>query len=72
MEAAAGRGRARMADAMQTFENIMNDPNVNPQIRVQSARNLLQFSLELDERENILARIEQLEKSLGGGKDALY
>lgn len=65
VEAAAGRGRSRMQDAMGIFESVMNDDSQNGQIRIQAARNLLQFSLELDERENILARIEQLEKQIG-------
>nr|WP_325186471.1 hypothetical protein [uncultured Oscillibacter sp.] len=64
---AAGRGRAKLSDAMSVFETIMNDRNQNGQIRVQAARSLLQFSLELDERENILRRIDELEKTLIGG-----
>lgn len=63
---AAAIGRSRTAAAMRLFEEIMTDETQNGQIRVSAARNLLQFALELDERENILTRIEQLEKSIGG------
>lgn len=68
VQAAAGRGRSKMADAMGIFETIMNDETQNGQIRIQAARSLLQFSIELDERENILRRLDYLEKSLLGGE----
>lgn len=68
-EQAAAIGRSRTAVAMSVFETVMTDPDVNPQVRIQAARNLLQFALELDERENILTRIEQLEKSINGGEN---
>lgn len=66
---AASVGRSRLADAMMLFENIMNDENQNGQIRVQAARNLLQFALELDERENVLRRLDELEAQIGGGHE---
>ena len=63
---AAQRGRQSMTGAMAALRAVMDDESQNGQTRVQAARSLLEFSLKLDERENVLKRLDALEKSLGG------
>lgn len=60
---AAQRGRRNMSAAMDAFKRIMDDESQNGQTRVQAARSLLEFSLRLDERENVLKRIAALEEA---------
>lgn len=65
---AAQRGRQSMTGAMDALRTIMDDDSQNGQVRVQAARSLLEYSLRLDERENVLRRLDELEKSLDGGE----
>lgn len=63
---AAQRGRQSMTGAMDALRAIMDDESQNGQTRVQAARSLLEFSLRLDERENVLKRLAALEETIGG------
>lgn len=63
---AAQRGRQSMIGAMDALRAVMDDEAQNGQTRVQAARSLLEFSLRLDERENVLRRLTELEHSMGG------
>ena len=65
---AAQRGRRSMTGAMDALRAVMDDESQSGQTRVQAARSILEFSLRLDERENILKRLAELEKSLIGGE----
>ena len=65
---AAQRGRQNMTAAMDALRVIMTDESQNGQTRTNAARALLEFSLKLDERENILKRLDKLE-ALAGGED---
>lgn len=61
---AAQRGRQSMTGAIDALMAVMDDENQNGQTRVQAARSILEFSLKLDERENVLKRLDELEKAL--------
>lgn len=63
---AAQRGRQSMTGAMDALRAIMDDESQNGQTRVQAARSILEYSLKLDERENILKRLGELEATMGG------
>lgn len=63
---AAQRGRQSMTEAMDALRAVMDDENQNGQTRVQAARSILEYSLKLDERENILKRLDELEAAIGG------
>lgn len=65
---AAQRGRQSMTGAMEALRAIMDDKGQSGQTRVMAARSLLEYSLRLDERENVLKRLKELEKSLDGGE----
>ena len=62
---AAQRGRQSMTGAMDALRAVMDDENQNGQTRVQAARSILEYSLKLDERENILKRLDELEATMG-------
>lgn len=63
---AAQRGRQSMTGAMDALRAVMDDESQNGQTRVQAARSILEYSLKLDERENILKRLDELEATMGG------
>lgn len=65
---AAQRGRQSMTGAMDALRAVMDDESQNGQTRVQAARSILEYSLKLDERENILKRLEALENAMRGGE----
>ena len=65
---AAQRGRQSMTAAVDALRAVMDDESQNGQTRVQAARSILEYSLKLDERESVLKRLEELEKSLVGGE----
>lgn len=62
---AAQRGRQSMTGAMDALRAVMDDESQNGQTRVQAARSILEYSLKLDERENILKRLDELEATMG-------
>ena len=62
---AAQRGRQGMSAAMDVLRDIMSDADQNGQTRTNAARAILEFSLRLDERENILKRLSALEAQAG-------
>lgn len=66
VEEAASLGRSRMLDALAVFESVMNDENEAGQTRCLAARNLLQYTLELDERTDVLTRLDALEREMEG------
>lgn len=53
-----------LTPAVNTLQNIMLDGSQNGQIRVSAARSLLEYSLKLSERVDILERLDKLEESL--------
>ena len=60
---AAQRGRQGMAAAMGTLRAIADDAEANAQNRIMACRALLEYSLRLDERENVLRRLKALEEA---------
>lgn len=66
---AAQRGRQSMIGAMDALRTVMDDESQSGQTRVQAARSILEFSLRLDERENVLKRLDQLEEAAMRGGD---
>lgn len=66
---AAQRGRQGMTSAMDALRAIMDDEDQNGQTRVQAARSLLEFTLRLDERENVLKRLAALEAQVDADGD---
>lgn len=61
---AAQRGRRGMAAAMDTLKAIADDESANAQNRIMACRSLLEYSLKLDERENVLRRLSELEAAI--------
>ena len=51
-----------LSPAIKTLNDIMQDDDVNGQIRVSAARSLLEFSLKATEQLDIADRLEALER----------
>lgn len=66
VEGATRQAQRNLEPAVNTLQEIMRDNEQNGQIRVSAARSLLEYSLRLSERVDILERLDELEKSLGG------
>lgn len=66
VEEASHKAQQSLHPALDALRSIMQDEDQNGQIRVSAARSLLEYSLKLSERADILDRLDELEKSLGG------
>lgn len=64
VEAATRSAQKNLEPAVSTLRELMEDKTQNGQIRVSAARSLLEYSLKLSERVDILERLDELEKSL--------
>lgn len=61
---ATRQAQRNLVPAVSTLQEIMQDKAQNGQIRVSAARSLLEFTLKLSERVDILERLDKLEESL--------
>lgn len=64
VEGATRRAQKNLEPAVNTLKELMEDREQNGQIRVSAARSLLEYSLKLSERVDILDRLDKLEESL--------
>ena len=65
---ATRQAQRNLTPAVSTLQEIMQDQGQNGQIRVSAARSLLEYSLKLSERVDILDRLDELEASVHGNK----
>lgn len=65
VEGATRQAQRNLEPAVDTLQEIMRDNEQNGQIRVSAARSLLEYSLKLSERVDILERLDILETTLG-------
>ena len=55
-------------EAVETLRQVMNDSNSPPSSRVAAAKAVLETALKAVELEDLIARIENLERSVSGGR----
>ena len=67
VETATRQAQQSLHPALETLRSVMQDKDQNGQIRISAARSLLEYSLKPTEQTEILARLDELEKSLSGG-----
>lgn len=65
VEAATRSAQRNLEPAVSTLRELMEDKSQNGQIRVSAARSLLEYSLKLSERVDILERLDILETTVG-------
>lgn len=63
---AATQAKQSLNPALSTLGEVMRDSGQNGQVRVSAARSLLEYGLKLTEQADILARLDELERQLGG------
>lgn len=66
VEAAARQAQQALHPAIDTLRDIMRDDEQNGQVRVSAARSLLEYALKLTEQADILGRLDDLERQIGG------
>lgn len=64
VEGATRQAQRNLEPAVNTLQEIMQDREQNGQIRVSAARSLLEYSMKLSERMDVLERLDKLEESL--------
>lgn len=67
VEGATRRAQKNLEPAVNTLKELMEDREQNGQIRVSAARSLLEYSLKLSERVDILERLDELEEAMERG-----
>ncbi len=67
VEDATRQAQQAIAPALSTLREIVESEDQNGQVRVSAARSILEFSLKLTEKTDILARLDALEKEAGVG-----
>lgn len=69
---AATQAKQSLSPALSTLREVMGSEEQNGQVRVSAARSLLEFGMKLTEQADILARLDELERQLGGDPDGKY
>jgi catalase (peroxidase I) len=67
VERATRQAQRNLTPAVSTLQEIMQDPEQNGQVRVSAARSLLEYSMKLSERVDILERLDELEEAMKRG-----
>ena len=62
LDGATAALQARMGEAVDTMTKVMHDPETPAQTRLNAAEAILRNSLKLSERNDILSRLEVLER----------
>lgn len=63
---AAAQAKQSLSPALSTLKEVMQDADQNGQVRVSAARSLLEYGLKLTEQADVLARLDELERQIGG------
>lgn len=66
LEGAVNQSRRSLTGALTALAEIAEDANAPPAARVSAARAVIELCLKLGEQHDILQRIDELEKILGG------
>lgn len=62
VEDAARQSQQSLTPALSTLHDIMNDDSANPAARIQAAKNIIDCALKLTEQQDIIMRLEALER----------
>lgn len=65
---ATRQAQQAIAPALSTLREVVEDVDENAQARISAARSLLEYALKLTEQADILGRLDELERAIGGGK----
>lgn len=68
---AAAQAKQSLRPALSTLREVMEDAEQNGQVRVSAARSILGYGLKLTEQADVLSRLDELERQIGGDTNAL-
>lgn len=63
---ATRQAQQAIAPALSTLREVVEDVDENAQARISAARSLLEYALKLTEQADILGRLDDLERQIGG------
>ena len=62
LEQATSALQGRIAEAIDTMGEVMNDPEASHQVRLNAAQSIISSALKLNEETDVLTRLEALER----------
>lgn len=68
LESAVCQSRQHLTGALSALADITADANAPPAARVSAARASVELALKLGEQNDIMARLDELERTIGGDK----
>ena len=68
LESAVCQSRQHLTGALSALADITADANAPPAARVSAARASVELTLKLGEQNDIMARLDELERTIGGDK----
>ena len=69
---AVAQAKQSLSPALSTLREVMESEEQNGQVRVSAARSLLEYGMKLIEQNDILVRLNELERLMGGGTNSHY
>lgn len=66
VEDATRQAQQAIAPALSTLREVVEDADENAQTRISAARSILEYSVKLTETTDILTRLDELERTIGG------
>lgn len=63
---ATRKAQQTLDPAIAVLRKIMENEHENGQVRVSAARSVLEYGLKLTEQTDVLARLDELERQIGG------
>lgn len=68
VEDATRQAQQAIAPALSTLREVVEDSNENAQARISAAKSILEYSMKLTEKTDILTRLDELERTIRGDK----
>ncbi|MBD5162911.1 MAG: hypothetical protein HDT14_13050 [Oscillibacter sp.] len=64
VEDATRQAQQAISPALSTLREVVEDSGGGPQFRISAARSILEYSLKLTEQNDILSKLQELEKAV--------
>lgn len=68
VEDATRQAQQAIAPALSTLREVVEDADENAQARISAARSILEYSMRLTETTDVLTRLDELERTIGGDR----
>lgn len=71
VEDATRQAQQAIEPALSTLREVVEDGSESTQFRISAARSILEYSLKMTEQNDILSKLQELEKEIKGGQSCL-